>query len=348
MPRPDLPYTYRSRKKLKSGWRDYWRFRRDGIDSPLPGDPRTDTAAMRKYADLIDQAERRGAVQTSPPRTTFEWLARQYLASAEFGQLADSTQKDYRGVIDERLLPALGPERFDCVNRASIKAIRDAVIGEGKAARTANKVKQLASLIYSWADEEELLPDGFANPGLRLKKLRGPSTPIEIWSAGEIALFLGNCSAHLRTAILLALYTGQRASDIVAMQWSDYQGGTIRVRQNKTGEPLEIPCHPKLRAHLDKIRTRFGGAIVRAHDGKPTNANALASDITRSVARIDDMPPRSLHGLRYASAGNLEAVGATVVEISSIIGHRTYQMAMKYARQRKDAEAAIARLDQSA
>jgi len=34
-----------------------------------------------------------------------------------------------------------------------------------------------------------------------------------------------------------------------------------------------------------------------------------------------------------------------VVEISSILGHRTYQMALKYARQRKDAIAAMAKAD---
>ena len=71
MGKPDLPYTYRSRKKLKSGIRDYWRFRRDGIDSPLPGDPRRDTAAMRKYADLMDQAYRRELRAEGPTRGSF-------------------------------------------------------------------------------------------------------------------------------------------------------------------------------------------------------------------------------------------------------------------------------------
>lgn len=67
-----------------------------------------------------------------------------------------------------------------------------------------------------------------------------------------------------------------------------------------------------------------------------------------AVRKIEGMPHRSLHGLRYAAAGMLEDAGCTMVEISSIIGHRTYQMAMKYARQRKDAEAAIRRIEQQA
>lgn len=351
-PMADLPYTYCSSKKLKAGWRDYWRFRRDGIDAPLRGDPHTDIAAMRRYADLMEAAEGRAKQAEGPARHSFEWLAEQYLDSAEFKQLKDATQADYRKVIDNRLVPALGPERFDCITRGAIKAVRDAVLADGLTARTANKVKQVASLLYSWADDEELLPTGFANPGMKLKKLKGASKPIEIWSAEEVALFLSKCEPHMKTAVMLALYTGQRAADLVAMEWKDYLPGAdramIRVRQNKTGEPLDIPCHSELHKHLDSIKTRFGGPILRAQDNSPTNANALASAMYRAVRSVDGMPARSLHGLRYAAAGNLEAAGCTVVQISSIVGHRTYQMAMKYASQRREAEAALARLERSA
>jgi hypothetical protein len=41
-------------------------------------------------------------------------------------------------------------------------------------------------------------------------------------------------------------------------------------------------------------------------------------------------------------------VAISVGQISSIIGHRTYQMAIKYARQRKDAEAAMAKMEAGA
>src|SRR3546814_4733905 len=108
-----------------------------------------------------------------------------------------------------------------------------------------------------------------------------------------------------------------------------------------------IPCHKDLRAHLEGLSARFG-PIIRAADGKTLNANALSSAMNRAVAAIDNMPHRTLHGLRYASAGRMEEAGCSVVEITSIIRHRTYQMALKYMRQRKDAEAALARLERTA
>lgn len=345
-----LPYTYCSVKRLKSGRVEYWRFRRDGLETKLPGDPARDPAAMRRYADLMEQCDRVAKGRPQPGRTSFEWLARAYLASSEFAQLAPITQADYRQQLEARLIPALGPERFDCITRSAIKLVRDQVVAEGKSARTANKVKQVASLLYSWAQEEELPPDGFSNPGRALKKLRHRSKSIEVWSEEEIALFMAAAPRHLVTAAMLALHTGQRIGDVVEMEWSDYQrcrathAATLRVRQNKTGAPLTIACHPDLQRHLDKVKTRFAGRIVRAHDGKPTNANAITSALGRAVKKIEGMPDRSFHGLRYAACGRLEAVGCTVLQITDIAGHRTYQMFQKYASQRRNAQQAMERL----
>lgn len=84
--------------------------------------------------------------------------------------------------------------------------------------------------------------------------------------------------------------------------------------------------------------------MLRTANGRPTKANALACAVYRAVDRIDGLTRRSLHGLRYAAAGQLAQAGCTVSHISAIIGNRTYHMTMKHAAQRADAEAAIARL----
>ncbi len=336
-----LPYTYRNRKRLSCRIKDYWRFRREPVgDCPLPGDPLRDIKAMALYTELMARCDRFKGENREPERHTFDWLAKAYLASAEFNGLMGKTQVDYRRTIEDHLIPALGPERFDCINRAAIKAVRDHV-AKIRAPRTANKVQQVASLIYSWADQEDLLPTGFRNPCEALRKLKGRARMIEVWSAEEISLFLAGATSTETTAVTLALYTGQRREDLVQLQWSDCLGDTIRVRQNKTGEPLTIPCHPTLKAHLAKIRTQFGGPVLRGQDGKPMTAGSLSAMMQRAVARIPGMPHRTLHGLRYAASGMLEAAGCNEIENRSIVGHRTREMWLKYASQRRSAETAM-------
>lgn len=341
MPLAKLPFTYRSRKRAASGAiKDYWRFRRAGRDTPLPGDPIRDAAAMKAYADLMLEYDRAGKGRAAPARSSFEWLARAYLASAEFAQLAERTQVDYTRTLEDHLIPSLGPERFDCLTRAAIKTVRDHV-ARARAPRTANKVQQVASLVYSWADQEDLLPPGFRNPCENLRKLKGRTRMIEVWSDEEIALFLAGGRGTEITAVLLALYTGQRREDLVRLEWSDCLGAMIRVRQNKTGEPLTIPCHPVLKAHLAGVRTAFGGPVLRGIDGKAMNAGSLSAAINRAVARIEGMPHRTLHGLRYAASGKLEEVGCTELQNRAIVGHRTREMWLKYASQRRAAEQAM-------
>jgi integrase len=349
MVQTDLSYVYRNSKKLASGkWRDYWRFRRDGIDTALPGQP-GDPDFHTRYGVLMKQAEQRALVvaDREADRHSFDYLCRRFLASAEFQSLAPKTQADYRGTIVDRLAPILGPERFDCIDRASVKVVRDDVARKFSP-RTAHKVKQMVSRLYSWADEESLLPAAFINPASGIRRIKGKTTPIEVWSIEEIRLFLAHCQPWLKTVVLLALYTGQRREDLVTMEWTAVQGTTLRVRQNKTTEPLTIPAHPELAKHLKKVRTKFGGTVIRDRKGKPMTADALSYEIHQAVRKIDGMPHRSLHGLRYAAAAMLEEAGCSVIEISSIIGHRTYQMAIKYARQRRDAEAAMRRVEQHA
>jgi integrase len=58
---------------------------------------------------------------------------------------------------------------------------------------------------------------------------------------------------HLWWATALALYTGQRQSDVLAMNWSAIDSGGIEARQSKTGKVLWLPIHRDLRPILDAI-----------------------------------------------------------------------------------------------
>jgi integrase len=54
-----------------------------------------------------------------------------------------------------------------------------------------------------------------------------------------------------------------------------------------------------------------------------------------------------MHGLRYAAAARLDDAGCSVTEAVAVMGHRTYQMALKYMAQRRASEAATARQEAS-
>lgn len=329
----NLPYTYLAKGR-------YWRFRRGDFDVSLPGQP-GEARYHEAYSAFLAQSERK---QEEPDRASFAWLVKRYKASVEFKALRAPTQLDYERTLD-LIVHELGDQPYKFTTRAMIKAVRD---DYAVTPRKAHKIQQMISRLYSWADESDLVPEGL-NPTEKLKKLKSRAKMITPWSEHEIALVLAKATGHLKTAILLCLYTGQRAEDVVTMEWSAFQGDFIRVVQSKTNEPLDIACHPVLRAHLTSVRTRFGGRIVRNAQGKPWTANGFAQALRGLVESIPEMPKgRSPHGLRYAAAGRLEEAGCTIVEATSILGHRTYQMAMQYLAGRKASQSALTKQENKA
>ena len=324
------PFTYIAKGR-------YWRFRHKLFgECALPGEP-GEARFHAAYAEKLALVERLKA-GSAPALTSFEWLIDQYGRSAEFRALTDTTQGDYAKTL-ELLKRELGPEPFRHTTRAMIKAVRD---GYAATARKANKIAQMVSRLYSWAEEEELVPPLF-NPVRGLKRLRrkGGEQEITVWSDEEIELFLKHAPWHVRTIVLIALYTGQRREDIANMTWNQYQKGTLRVRQTKTHEMLTIPCHPVLKAHLDRLPRRAMLICTNQAGGK-MNADAISGAVRRAVEATPNMPKRrSIHGLRYAAGSRMTEGGATVAEVEAVLGHRTFKMALKYASQRVRATAGV-------
>lgn len=320
----------------KTGGKRWAYFRSKETGSIPLGDPDS-SDFLRRLADardLHDRLKSGGQVDRTDP-TSLAALIDLYLASAEYRALADPTQLDYARTCDV-LKAELGDQPFRFITRSMLKAVRDDYADQ---ARKANKLQQMTSRIYSWANEADLVPDG-VNPAVGLKRLRrkGGEREIVPWSDEEIAWVLAVAPAHVQTPVLIALYTGQRREDVMTMTWQQVQGDFVRVRQSKTRALLDIACHPVLRAHLDQLRVSakivsLTGPICLTATGKPfATADALSGAIRRVVEALPQVPNnRSMHGLRYAAAARMEEGGATVAAIEAVLGHRTFKMALKYA-----------------
>jgi hypothetical protein len=119
------------------------------------------------YSEALALRERIRAGDTLSARdpASLAWLVDRYLTSVEFKALADPTQADYSRTC-ATLAGQLGDQPFRFITRAMIKAVRDDL---GATPRKANKLQQMASSLYSWAQQASLVPDG-CNPARGLKR----------------------------------------------------------------------------------------------------------------------------------------------------------------------------------
>jgi integrase len=154
---------------------------------------------------------------------------------------------------------------------------------------------------------------------------------------------------NAQLALMLLLYTGQRASDVVRMRWSDYDGEGIAVRQLKTGTTLWIRCHAKLKAALDHA-PRLSEFILTNRYGNGYKAGGFCDMIAAGTAHIG-AKECTAHGLRCNAATALAEAGCSVPEIMAITGHRTFREAQRYTShrdQKKLSDRAVAKWERHA
>lgn len=272
---------------------------------------------------------------------TFGAMIKDFKASPEFKALSPRTREVwsyYLGRIDT----AWGELPVRSIETHHILKLRDRF---GATPAAANNLMRALSSMLSWGVPRKWLA---GNPclGLRGLKFKKGIKPYEPWPWSAIETLREVAPQRLWHVAAMALYTGQRQGDVVAMRWSDIEADQIHVEQSKTGKRLQVAIHKDLKAILD-VLPRAGAVVLRNEHGDPWTTSALKSAWRRLMKdeRCAEIRRRRLvfHGLRKSAVVMLLEAGCTDAEVSAITG-QSRDMVEHYARavnQRKLAAAAI-------
>lgn len=107
--------------------------------------------------------------------------------------------------------------------------------------------------------------------------------------------------------------------------------GRVLVRQEKTGQLVDIPQHPNLQASLAARKIEHL-ALLTTRQGKPFTEKGFGNWVSKAAERAG-LPHCSAHGLRKAAARRLAAAGCTAHEIMSITGHQSLKEVERYTRE---------------
>lgn len=266
-------------------------------------------------------------------------------ASPEWRALAETTRTNY--TIYLRGLTTLGRFPAASIKRRSIIGLRNA-IAETRGNGAATGFVRAASAAWAWGMDNDWAEH---NPAHRLKPL--PRGTLPAWTEAVLAAALDKLAEPYRRAILLAVHTGQRRGDLIALPWSAYDGHRIRLTQEKTKEPLVLPVHRDLKAALDAWRAKWEAGerkrltILASPRGLPWTAAHFSRDMGRVVKELG-LGRFTPHGLRKLCAIRLAEAGCTAHQIAAICGWRSLSMVQHYTRAAKQedmASAAIIRLE---
>jgi len=270
----------------------------------------------------------------------------QYLDSPQFDRLADATRASWEREL-KLVQKFLGLEPIDSMRPSLIQAHIDGLSDfPGKQATAKSAIKNMEG----WAIVRDLLPQAITT-GVKTIATDGGHEP---WTEAEIETAIQCARPDLARAIALAANTGQRASDVVKMRWSDVEEHDgrkwVNVIQQKTGKQLSIPLLFGL--DLDKWERRPPFFLVLAPNGQQYNANWLSHEWLEERKVKPDLSKHKerklvLHGLRSSTVIRLRMIGFTELEIASLIG-MSEAMVARYSRlanQKKMALASVERIE---
>ena len=327
--------------------RHYWQRKGHAIQR-LPADPIMRFAEAKR---LNDEADKQGTVAAFPYGSV-GWLISEYRLTDEFQSLAAETARNYQRWL----------KRYeDLWRHLPIKSITRRVVLETlkKANGGPSTKKHAAAVLANLFELARYYGLVETNPAHRLR-LKSTRKRTEVWTESDAEAFLDACMDEIegdgaRLAFTLLLYTAQRPGDILlkgkqpGMGWHQYNGDTLKLRQQKTGKLIEVPCHSMLRAALDAAKASTQSTlIVTKRNGRPLTYQNFQT-ISKRIKRKLGLEHLQTRDLRRTAVVRMAEAGATIPEISAVTGHsveRTHAILEHYLpRNVAMARAGIAKIE---
>jgi integrase len=314
-------------------------------------------AATRREAErLVHEllAERARGVLPPPGRLTVRQFLEEWLAGVTH-RLKPQSVQIYRIRLEQNILPLLGDRRLAALQPLELERLYRRLLEEGLGPATVRNVHSIVHKALADAVRRGYLS---TNPADRVDPPRAahPAAGAALTAEEARQLLAAARGDRLEALAVLALTTGMRKGELLALRWRDvdlearvvrvtgtlvYLGGEYRIQEPKTASSrravalAELACSA-LRAHRQRQleeRLRAGPAwhdldlVFCREDGYYLNPKAPLEWFHRVLERAGLRKVR-LHDLRHTAATLAIASGVDVRTTGALLGHASAKMTL--------------------
>jgi len=253
------------------------------------------------------------------------------------------TVASYRGILNDRLLPAFGEEPVSKITKSRIRAYLAEMAAQGRKPQTIRN-----AFFALQASLRIAVDDGYiaANPCLGLSRYLPPAAGTKFRPAfltpAEVERLADAIPEPYPTLIRFAAYTGLRAGEVFALTVSDLNllrktvsvsksratTGPPLITETKTGEERTVP----LPAFLTDLLSRYLADNPRAHTSPlfdlPAGYSHWYTHVFKPAQARAGLSLR-FHDLRHTAGSLIDASGGTK-SVMERLGHKTPAMALRY------------------
>lgn len=107
---------------------------------------------------------------------------------------------------------------------------------------------------------------------------------------------------------------------ILRLAWSSYDGSFVKLRQRKTGKPVEIPVTEELKISLDQTPCNSPNIVVNEVTGRPYKEDHFRHEFAR-IRKKAGLEGLWFMDLRRTAVVRLAEAECSIPEMASITGH---------------------------
>jgi integrase len=277
-----------------------------------------------------------------PDRATVAGAVKAYLGSRDFARLSPSTQDAYTRYL-ARFTKTFGTRQLALFEHFRIrKPLTDWRDQWAATPRGADYMMRAVGAFFKWARGRGLTS---AEPIRGVTSLHSSNRSDRIWTAADIDALTPHATPALMRAVLLAVETGLRLGDLIALTWSQIDDDTVQLITRKTGGVVVVPLTPGAKAVLAGI-DRGDGPVLKGQRGRPWTADGIKTEFQKAKTKAGvDL---RFHDLRGTAATRFRSLGYTNEEIARAMGWTVSAVEVLMTRYVKNADvmrAAIARVN---
>ncbi len=306
---------------------------------------------LRRILDAIDDND-----YVEPNKITTRDFLTQWLETMR-SQITPKSYESYAEIVDNFLIPTLGGHILAKLAPAVIQKAyngweaggrRDKKAG-GLAARSRLYIHRILKSALKHAVQIQLIA---RNPADAVKAPRVKKAAITTLTVDQSAALLDALSGKpLYWPVLLALTTGMRRGEILALRWKniDFEKKTVRVveslEQTNTGIRFKAPKTERSRAVMlpdyaveelrrlkkeqEKKLSESGigqtteTLVCGRYDGEPLWPTSLTHEFVKAMKKLPKLPRARFHDLRHSHATQLLTAGIHPKIAQERLGHTT-------------------------
>lgn len=274
---------------------------------------------------------------------TFGHFAQMWYDVYKKPYLRDKSQEMVKYILNQHILPVIGGYRLQDITPMQIQAIMSGLVGKSNSLQS--KVLINLRSIFKAAQENGLIVrspvSSMLKPGGKKTQEKTALTPQECEKLIERVR-----NPRAKTFLLIALNTGMRRGEILALKWDDvdFEKKLIHVRRNavlmrggtKLSDELktkagrrDIPLTETLEAHLLVEKKRTHSQYILAMQNHQPMTDSSYKSMWRLIER--ELPEKHVtaHILRHTYITRLFEAGLDIKEIQYLAGHSSADMTLR-------------------